>query len=113
MKSWLCAERVYGRDIAAPFEEAEDSCLNVQWSLPSSTNGNVKATTLTTFVAPPPYDSYAKPTTYLIIAVRGSASTVDQLINLHGEPRDADTLFVSLQRRRKDHYLTISLARLR
>ncbi|KAI0874390.1 Alpha/Beta hydrolase protein [Hypoxylon argillaceum] len=93
MKSWLCAERVYGRDIAAPFEEAEDSCLNVQWSLPSSTNGNVKATTLTTFVAPPPYDSYAKPTTYLIIAVRGSASTVDQLINLHGEPRDADTLF--------------------
>ncbi|RYC56448.1 hypothetical protein CHU98_g9752 [Xylaria longipes] len=89
MKAWLCAETVYEQDVAALSEEMEDSGLKIEWSQASSTNGNIKATTLTTFVAPPPYDSRAEPTTYLIIAVRGSASTVDHLVNLNGEPRDA------------------------
>ncbi|KAI8953597.1 Alpha/Beta hydrolase protein [Xylaria longipes] len=93
MKAWLCAETVYEQDVAALSEEMEDSGLKIEWSQASSTNGNIKATTLTTFVAPPPYDSRAEPTTYLIIAVRGSASTVDHLVNLNGEPRDASTLY--------------------
>lgn len=101
MKAWVCAETVYEQDVAALSEEMKDAGLNIEWSLASSANGNVKATTLTTFVAPPPYNSHDEPTTYLIIAVRGSASTVDHLVNLNGEARDASTLYVSLPRHRE------------
>ncbi|KAI0549295.1 Alpha/Beta hydrolase protein [Xylaria curta] len=97
MKAWICAETVYEQDIAASTEETKSTGLNIEWSLASSANGNVKATTLTTFVAPPPSDSRAESTTYLIIAVRGSASTVDHLVNLNGEARDASTLFKSME----------------
>ncbi|KAI0437301.1 Alpha/Beta hydrolase protein [Xylaria telfairii] len=92
MKAWVCAETVYERDVASQSEEMQNAGLNIEWSLASSANGNVKATTLTTFVAPPPYNSRDESTTYLIIAVRGSASTVDHLVNLNGEARDASTL---------------------
>ncbi|TRX99039.1 hypothetical protein FHL15_000381 [Xylaria flabelliformis] len=85
---------MYERDIAVSTEQMKDADLKIEWSLASSANGNIKATTLTTFVAPPPYGSRAEPTTYLVIAVRGSASTVDQLVNLNGEARDASTLFI-------------------
>ncbi|KAI1191178.1 Alpha/Beta hydrolase protein [Nemania serpens] len=97
MKAWVCSETVYERDVALSSEGLKASGLNIEWSLASSANGNVKATTLTTFVAPPSSDPSAKPTTYLIIAVRGSASTVDQIVNLHGEPRDASTLFETIK----------------
>ncbi|KAJ8130837.1 hypothetical protein O1611_g2788 [Lasiodiplodia mahajangana] len=93
MKAWVCAEAVYGPDTATLSKALEDSGLNLEWSLASSANGNIKATTLTTFVAPPHHASNAQPTAHLIVAVRGSASTVDQLVNLHGEPRDASVLF--------------------
>ncbi|KAI0096239.1 Alpha/Beta hydrolase protein [Nemania sp. FL0031] len=93
MKAWECAEAAYERDVAVLSKNLEGSDLNLEWSLASSTNGNVKATLLTTFVAPPQNAPHAQPTTYLIVAVRGSASTVDQLVNLHGEPRDAGILF--------------------
>ncbi|KAI1740785.1 Alpha/Beta hydrolase protein [Xylaria scruposa] len=96
-KAWICAETVYERDVAVSTEETKDTGLKIEWSLASSANGNVKATTLTTFVAPSPSDSRAEPTTYLIIAVRGSASTVDHLVNLNGEARDASTLFQNME----------------
>ncbi|KAI0189758.1 Alpha/Beta hydrolase protein [Xylaria flabelliformis] len=96
-KAWICAETVYERDVAVSTEQMKDADLKIEWSLASSANGNVKATTLTTFVAPPPYGSRAEPTTYLIIAVRGSASTVDHLVNLNGEARDASTLFQNME----------------
>ncbi|KAI0458628.1 hypothetical protein F5B21DRAFT_400071 [Xylaria acuta] len=97
MKAWICAETAYERDVAVPTDEMNDSDLKIEWSLASSANGNVKATTLTTFIPPPPYDSRVEPTTYLIVAVRGSASTVDHLVNLNGEPRDANTLYQNME----------------
>ncbi|KAI1111524.1 Alpha/Beta hydrolase protein [Nemania sp. NC0429] len=107
MKAWQCSEAVYERDPALPSEELASSDVKIEWSLASSTNGDVKATTLTTFVAPPSSGSSAGPATYLVIAIRGSASTVDQLVNLNGEPRDASTLFqgIEVTPRSKDHIL--------
>ncbi|KAI1750000.1 Alpha/Beta hydrolase protein [Xylaria castorea] len=96
-KAWMCAETAYELDVAVSTEQMKDSNLKIEWSQASSANGNVKATTLTTFVAPPPYNSRAEPTTYLIVAVRGSASTVDHLVNLNGEARDASTLFQNME----------------
>ncbi|KAI1122933.1 Alpha/Beta hydrolase protein [Nemania abortiva] len=98
MKAWLCAEAVYERDIADISKHLEGSGLNTEWFSASSANGSLKATTFTTFAPPPPHGSGAQPTTSLIIAIRGSASTVDQLVNLHGEPRDASILFQDINK---------------
>ncbi|KAJ2988558.1 hypothetical protein NUW58_g3909 [Xylaria curta] len=90
MKAWICAETVYESDLTSSSEELEAGGLKIEWALASSANGDVKATTLTTFD-----DGF---TNYLIIAVRGSASTVDHLVNLHGEPRDASTLYPNIEK---------------
>ncbi|KAI3332062.1 alpha/beta-hydrolase [Xylariaceae sp. AK1471] len=96
VQAWVCAEAAYRRDIAVASEELKSSGLKIEWSIDSSTNGNVKATTLTTFVAPP-HEPGGKPATYLIIAVRGSDCTIDQIVNLHGEPRNASIKFQDIE----------------
>lgn len=88
--AWSCAENVYKTDAATEaMEELANSGLNVEWSIPSSTLGTVKATTFTTYTS----DPTSAP--HLIIAVRGSASRLDHIVNLNSEPRDAGVLFVS------------------
>jgi hypothetical protein len=94
--AWDCAEKVYGPDAANQPGRPERPGSRLDFSLPSSATGSVKATTCTIFTPPHQPQSGTESTSYLVIAVRGSASKVDHIVNFHGEPRDADFLLVSL-----------------
>jgi hypothetical protein len=84
-------EAVYHENPAA--QDQVGSELNVEFAIPSSTFGSIKATTFTRYTPDPVLGVGSA--TYLIIAVRGSASKFDHIVNLNGEPRDARMLFVS------------------
>ncbi|KAF3902076.1 hypothetical protein ABW21_db0200865 [Orbilia brochopaga] len=64
-------------------------------SIPCSMTGDTKATSCTIFTpAKQPGDGDVR-SPYLIIAIRGSMGTLDNIVNLNGEPRDASLLFVA------------------
>jgi hypothetical protein len=93
--AWACAANVYdhGTEPQQDFEHA-GTRLNVDWSLPASSLGAVKATTFTTYTPVLEALAASAPANYLIIAVKGSATKLDHVVNLNGEPREACELFV-------------------
>jgi hypothetical protein len=93
--AWDCAAKAYEPDAANQPDRPERTGLRLDFSLPSSAVGSIKATTCTIFTPPQQPESGTVSTSYLVIAVRGSASKVDHIVNFHGEPRDAKVLFVS------------------
>lgn len=84
----------HGTELQQDFEHAGTK-LNVDWSLPASSLGTVKATTFTTYTPVPEAFATSAPAPYLIIAVRGSATKLDHIVNLNGDSREATELFVS------------------
>ena len=84
----------HGTKSQQDFEHA-GAKLNVDWSLPASSLGTVKATTFTTYTPSPEASATSAPVPYLVIAVRGSATKLDHIVNLNGEPTAASELFVS------------------
>jgi hypothetical protein len=94
--AWACAANVYdhGTELQQDFEHA-GAKLNVDWSLPASSLGTVKATTFTTYTPAPEESATSAPAPYLVIAIRGSATKLDHIVNVNGEPRVASELFVS------------------
>ncbi|OCK78593.1 alpha/beta-hydrolase [Lepidopterella palustris CBS 459.81] len=93
--AWDCAAKAYEPDTADQPDRPERTGLKLDFSLPSSAAGSIKATTCSTFTPQQQPGSGTVCNSYLVIAVRGSASKVDHIVNLHGEPRDAKVLFVS------------------
>jgi hypothetical protein len=68
--------------------------LTVTWSLSASSLSTVKATTLTTYTPVLEASATSAPANYLIIAIKGSATKLDHVVNLNGKPREAGALFV-------------------
>ena len=93
--AWDCALKTYKPTATSQPERPERTGSSVDFSLPSSVTGRIKATTCTIFNPPHQSDKGTMSDSYLVIAVRGSASKVDHIVNLNGEPRDAKALFVS------------------
>lgn len=91
--AWDCAAKAYEPDTADQPDRPERTGLKLDFSLPSSAAGSIKATTCSTFTPQQQPGSGTVCNSYLVIAVRGSASKVDHIVNLHGEPRDAKVLF--------------------
>lgn len=89
--AWRCVQTVYLEDPAA--QQKVDSDLSIDFAIPSSKFGSIKATTFTKYTPILPLGSSTSP--YLVIAVRGSASKFDHVVNLNGEPRDATKLLES------------------
>ncbi|ORY16589.1 Alpha/Beta hydrolase protein [Clohesyomyces aquaticus] len=92
--AWACAANVYdhGTDLQRDLEHA-GTRLNVEWSLPASSLGSAKATTFTTYTPEPEASDNSRPAPYLTIAVRGSATKLDHIVNLNGDPRLGGDLF--------------------
>ncbi|KAJ6260736.1 hypothetical protein Dda_4965 [Drechslerella dactyloides] len=93
--AWDCSLNVYGP--TAPKTNADLAnafgLTKLQLSIPCSITGDTKATNCTIFTpTKQPGDGDVR-SPYLIIAIRGSAGTFDNIVNLNGEPRDASPLF--------------------
>jgi hypothetical protein len=93
--AWDCAAKAYEPDAASQLDGQERTGSRLDFSLPASATGSIKATTCTIFTPPQHLESSTASASVLVIAVRGSASKVDHIVNFHGEPRDAKDLFVS------------------
>lgn len=93
--AWDCALKAYKPVATSQPERPERAGSSVDFSLPSSATGRIKATTCTIFTPPRQPETGTTHASYLVVAVRGSASKLDHIVNLNGDPRDAKALFVS------------------
>ncbi|KAK6359960.1 hypothetical protein TWF696_001083 [Orbilia brochopaga] len=94
--AWDCSLDVYGaatsKSAAQPDLVAGAGATKLELSIPCSVTGDIKATNCTVFTpAKQPGDGDVR-SPYLVIAIRGSAGTLDNIVNLNGEPRDASAL---------------------
>lgn len=93
--AWDCALKAYKPAATSQPERPERTGSRVDFLLPSSPTGRIKATTCTIFTPPHQPEMETMSASCLVIAVRGSASKVDHIVNFNSEPRDAKALFVS------------------
>ena len=93
--AWDCAAKVYDLTSRNQKDEGVKTEGKLDFALPSSAGGTVKATTCTTFSSSQQGGSYGRSASFIVIAVRGSASKLDHIVNLNGDIRDAQALFVS------------------
>lgn len=100
--AWRCTAAVY-----QPSAEAQNLAFKEQHYIKPTADGTIKATTLTLIDH---FDSPGKPQVaeqqsqashelelplpVLVVAVRGTASTVDAMVNANSRSRDASALFV-------------------
>ncbi|KAK7510156.1 Alpha/Beta hydrolase protein [Phyllosticta citriasiana] len=92
--AWKCAAGTYDADYTARLQNYE---FRLQNSFPPSAGGTTKATTIT-LVESLDTSSGSSSFPVVVVAIRGTASTVDAMVNLNIAPRTAESfLFPGLE----------------
>lgn len=95
--AWHCAREAYETSSGLPNNPAR----NEKWKLEPgdcivpSTDGTIKAVSFSR-VSSVEKGTDNKDLPVLVVAIRGSASAVDHMVNANYEPRNADNFIVSL-----------------
>ncbi|KAK6528280.1 hypothetical protein TWF281_009526 [Arthrobotrys megalospora] len=94
--AWDCALNVYELDPRAKPLDVPGIQAKVEVSISPSNGGSTKATTCTVFTPSQQPGNRTNYAPYIFIAIRGTCGTLDNVVNLNGEPRDTSALFHGL-----------------
>lgn len=94
--AWKCAHDTYNLPPRSPLllHDFQDCTLTQEQIITPSADGAVKAVTFTS-VTPRETSSTSTSLPVLIVAIRGTASRIDHMVNINNQPRDASSFIVS------------------
>ncbi|KAK9859128.1 hypothetical protein MYU51_016163 [Penicillium brevicompactum] len=92
--AWNCADHSYSKTFNDPAQATRvfENCLLTQDCVTAPTSDGTVKTVVFTTVSPKDSSSDVGP--ILVIAIRGSASKVDHMVNSNGDPRDDPSRFL-------------------
>ena len=94
--AWNCADHSYSKTFDDPAQATRvfENCLLAQDYVTAPTSDGTVKTVVFTTVSPKDSSSDVGP--ILVIAIRGSSSKVDHMVNSNGDPRDVKGFLVLL-----------------
>lgn len=93
--AWKCAHDTYNPPPCSSLlsHDFQDCTLTQEQIITPSSDGTVKTVTFTSVT--PRETSMSTSLPVLIVAIRGTASRVDHMVNINNQPRDASSFIVS------------------